>query len=74
MNDMSKLKITAIDDDKPVTLTIKLPATVHRDLISYARLLKREGGQDVDPAMLVSPMLEKFMKSDRGFRKAKNQT
>ena len=29
---MSKLKLNAIEDDKPVRLTIDLPATVHRDL------------------------------------------
>ena len=29
---MSKLKLSTIEDDKPVQLTIELPATVHRDL------------------------------------------
>jgi hypothetical protein len=33
---MSKLKLHAIEDDKPVRLTIDLPATVHRDLAVYA--------------------------------------
>ena len=29
---MAKLKIDDIEDEKPVTMTIKLPAAVHRDL------------------------------------------
>ena len=31
---MAKLKLGAIPDDKPVKLTIELPAAVHRDLIA----------------------------------------
>lgn len=34
---MAKLKLGAIADDKPVKLTIELPAAVHRDLLAYAR-------------------------------------
>jgi hypothetical protein len=49
---VSKLKIGAIEDDKPVTVTIKLPAAVHRDLRAYAEVLKREGGQPSAPAHL----------------------
>nr|WP_249130694.1 DUF2274 domain-containing protein [Bradyrhizobium diazoefficiens] len=30
-------KISAIEDDKPVTLSIKLPTGIHRDLIAYAK-------------------------------------
>ena len=33
---MSKLKLGSIEDDKPVRLTMKLPATVYRDLTAYA--------------------------------------
>lgn len=65
---MSKLKLTTIVDDKPVKLTIELPAIVHRDLAAYADILGREAGQSVgDPAKLIPPMLAKFMASDRAF-------
>jgi hypothetical protein len=47
---MSKLKIGAIEDDKPVTMTIKLPAAVHRDLRAYADYLN---GQHVSVAFRV---------------------
>jgi hypothetical protein len=71
---MSKLKIGAIENDKPVTLTIKLPAVVHRDLTAYAEVLKREGGQAIDPDSLIAPMLARFMATDRAFRRARRQT
>lgn len=32
---MTKLKLGAIPDDKPVKVTVELPADVHRDLIAY---------------------------------------
>ena len=41
---MAKLKIAALPDDKPVKVTVELPATVHRDLVAYAEILGREGG------------------------------
>jgi len=66
---MPKLKIGSIEDDKPVSLTIKLPAMVYRDLTAYAEILKREGQQSTDPTTLVAPMLARFMATDRAFRK-----
>ena len=36
---MAKLKLGAITDDKPVKLTVELPADVHRDLAAYADVL-----------------------------------
>ena len=42
---MAKLKLGAIADDKPVKLTIELPAAIHRDLVAYANVLGRETGQ-----------------------------
>jgi hypothetical protein len=63
---MAKLKLCAIADDKPVKLTVDLPANVHRDLAVYADLLARETGQSIpDPAKLVAPMLARFMATDR---------
>ena len=71
---MSKLKISAIEDDKPVTMTIKLPAAIHRDLVAYADVLAREIGQSIsDPAKLVAPMLARFMATDRAFAKARRK-
>jgi hypothetical protein len=71
---MAKLKLGAIEDDKPVKLTIELPAAVHRDLVAYAEALARETQQaNVEPARLVAPMLARFMAADRAFAKARRQ-
>ena len=68
---MAKLKIGALPDDKPVKVTIELPASVHRDLVAYAEALARESGQPIDPSKLIAPMLARFMATDRGFAKLK---
>ncbi len=39
---MTKLKLGAIIDEKPVKLTIDLPASVHRDLLAYADYLNSQ--------------------------------
>ena len=70
---VTKLKISAIQDDKPVTLTVKLPAAIHRDLIAYAEVMKRESGNPVDPTSLIVPMLTRFMATDRAFARAKRK-
>ena len=67
---MTKLKLGPIVDDKPVKLTIELPATIHRDLTAYAAALAAEtGGDAASPEKLVAPMIERFMATDRGFAK-----
>ena len=71
---MTKLKIGTIDDEKPVTLTVKLSAGLHRDLVAYADAVKRESGQLVDPASLIPPMLKRFMATDRAFAKTRRAT
>jgi hypothetical protein len=68
---MTKLKLTSVNDEKPVRLTVMLPAALHRNLIAYAEILARESGKTVDPAKLIAPMLEKFIAGDRGFAKAR---
>jgi hypothetical protein len=68
---MAKLKLGAIRDEKPVRVSLELPAALHRDLRAYAEILGREAGQPADPLRLIVPMLERFMATDRAFAKAK---
>jgi hypothetical protein len=69
---MVKLKLGAITEEKPVKLTIEIPAAIHRDLLAYAELLGRETGRPVtNPVLLIAPMLAKFMATDRAFSKAR---
>ncbi|MFB2552731.1 DUF2274 domain-containing protein [Ensifer soli] len=72
---MTKLKLGPIADDKPIKVTLELPASLHRDLIDYAEILGREAGQQpTDPVRLIVPMLERFIATDRGFAKARRGT
>ncbi len=71
---MTKLKLGPLPDDKPVKLTLELPAALHRDLVAYGAILGREtGNAPVEPARLIVPMLERFIVTDRGFAKARKE-
>jgi hypothetical protein len=70
---MPKLKLGLIVDDRPVKLTVELPAAVHRDLVAYGEVLARETGQSIsDPSKLIPPMLARFMATDRAFAKSRH--
>ena len=66
---MTKLKLSTVQDDRPVKLTVELPAAVHRDLVAYAK----SNGQKIEPAKLVAPMLARFMSTDRAFLRARRE-
>ncbi|WP_234729419.1 DUF2274 domain-containing protein [Acidocella facilis] len=70
---MTKLKLGAVLDDRPVKITVELPATLNRDLIAYADILTKTTGAatPIDPSKLIVPMLERFMATDRSFSKAR---
>ena len=71
---VNKLKLGTLEDDKPVKISIELPAAVHRDLVRYSELLSRETGQpSIDPTKLIAPMLGRFMATDRAFGKSRKQ-
>ena len=72
---MTKLKLGPLIDDKPVKLSIELPASVYRDLVTYAEVLARTTGQAIsDPGKLILPMIARFMATDRAFAKARRAT
>ncbi len=71
---MTKLKLGPLADDRPVKLTVELPAPIHRDLAAYAAALAAEtGGSPIPPEKLVAPMLARFMETDRAFRRHRGQ-
>jgi len=71
---MTKLKLGTLGNDKPVKLTIELPAAVHRNLVAYAEAIGRESGQPApDAAKIVAPMIERFMATDRAFARARKE-
>lgn len=68
------LKLGPIADDKPVKVTIDVPADVYRDLTAYAEAHAEATGQaSQGPAKLIVPMLAQFMSSDRGFAKVRRR-
>lgn len=71
---MVKLKLGPLVDDKPVRLTVELPAGVHRDLVAYGQVLGAETGHVVEPAKLIAPMLARFMATDRAFASARKSS
>lgn len=64
------LKLGPLTDDKPVKVTIDVPAEVYRDLTAYAEVHAATTGQaQHEPPKLIVPMLVQFMASDREFVK-----
>jgi hypothetical protein len=71
---MTKLKLGAIVDEKPVKVTVELPAALHRDLTTYAALLAEETSQPArEPERLIAPMIERFIFTDREFARKRRQ-
>ncbi len=69
---MAKLKISVLPDERPVKITVELPANVHRDLQAYAEILARQSGQPAaDISRLATAMLTRFMATDRAFIQSK---
>lgn len=69
---MAKLKLRPIAENRPVKVTLELPASLHQDLTAYAAILAHEVGQEAsDPVRLIVPMLERFIATDREFTKAR---
>jgi hypothetical protein len=72
---VTKLKLGPLADDKPVKITVEIPASLHRDLTAYAEALGLANGQTIgDPLKLIVPMLQRFIATDRGFAKARSQS
>lgn len=71
---MTRLKLSDITDEKPVRLTIEIPARLHRELLAYAVAIN--GGQEKDaPSVerLIPPMIERFIATDRGFARSRKR-
>lgn len=69
---MTKLKLSPLIEDRPVKITVELPAATFSDLTRYAELLSRESeesARSIEPAKLVAPMIARFMATDRAFLK-----
>ena len=69
-----KLKLGIIEDEKPIRLTVELPAAVHRDLVAYGQALAQETSQSApEPVKLIAPILARFMATDRAFMRVRKR-
>ena len=65
---MMKLRIAELTEDKPLKITVELPANIHRDLVAYAEILAAQSGQSIsEPNKLIPLMPARFMATDRAF-------
>ncbi|WP_084356016.1 DUF2274 domain-containing protein [Novosphingobium lentum] len=69
---MSKLKLGAVIDEKPIKVSLELPAALHRDLRQYAEILAQQEGVAVaELEKLILAMVQRFIQTDRGFARAR---
>ena len=69
---MSKLKLGVVESDKPISVTVRFPVPVYRDLEAYAEAHSKETQQPkIDIRKLIVPMVVHFLATDRGFSSAR---
>jgi hypothetical protein len=69
---MTKLKFSPVVTEKPVKVSIEIPATLYRDLKIYAEILGESINSSAkDPADLIIPMIAQFINGDKTFNKPK---
>jgi len=69
----TQLKIGPLADAKPVKLTLSLDPALHADLGIYADIYCETYEQEAGLPKLLPLMLEAFLASDTGFRRAQKQ-
>ncbi|MEO0696854.1 MAG: DUF2274 domain-containing protein, partial [Pseudomonadota bacterium] len=65
------LKLGPIPDRTPVKLSVALPPDVHASLGLYAELHAAEHGGEPHASELAALMIERFLDSDAGFKRAR---
>ncbi|MEJ6011134.1 DUF2274 domain-containing protein [Novosphingobium aquae] len=69
---MTRLKLADIADDKPVRVTLELPARLHRNLVAYAVAINGGNTEGAPPIeRCIPPMLDRFISTDRQFVRGK---
>lgn len=67
----TSLKIGPLPDTTPVKLTIAVDPDVNADLELYAQIYEEMYKEKASVAALIPSMLEAFLASDSGFKKAR---
>lgn len=69
----TSLKIGKLPDTTPVKVGISVEPDLESDLQTYAQIYEQSYGEKVTIALLIPSMLQAFLASDTGFKKAKRQ-
>lgn len=72
---MTKLRLGAIPDEKPVKLTVELSGGLMRELADYARVHAKLNAltAPLAPERIVPAMIERFIAGDREFSKQRRR-
>lgn len=65
------LRLTQLPDRTPARLTLALDPETHAALIDYATIYQATYGQEERPETLVAAMIDTFLASDAGFKRAR---
>lgn len=69
---MTRLMLADLTDEKPVRLTVELPARLHREILAYSVALNAgETNGAPPPERLIPPMIERFIATDRNYSRTK---
>lgn len=71
---MARLKLGTLPDDRPVKLSITIPADLKRALDTYASAYAAESGRQWETKKLIPHILAAFLKSDRAFARRQVRT
>lgn len=64
-----KLRLGALPKVRQVKVTVQMSQALLDELERYATAHSQEHGENVDALTLIPHMLERFMASDRGFKR-----
>lgn len=65
------LRLAPIPDRTPAKLTLSLDPETHAALTDYAAIYQQAYGNEERPETLAAAMIETFLASDAGFRRAR---
>ena len=65
------LRLDKLPDRTPVKITISLEPDLAAALADYTEIYRQTYGEEEKPEALIPAMLEKFLGSDAGFRRAR---
>ncbi len=69
---MTRLKLSDLASEKPVRVTLEIPAQLHRELGEYAKAVNGGNPEGAPPIELVmTAMLDRFVATDREFAKSR---